>query len=110
MTEESINDEYLQIKLKAKYEPFKTFDNKSYNGWWIADFIQDSNQIYKYMYGYQYERRVMQTIAVDDQLSCCKKCNKIWEIVPEYIGRKHKIAYYEIPKLGKKEKTCPKCD
>ena len=55
----------------------------------------------------QYERL---HIRVDDQISYCETCKKVWKKNRKMYTRE--IEYFKknhIPTIGKKRETCPKC-
>ena len=51
---------------------------------------------------------------VDEKMFVCEDCRTVWEYrhYPEIRFRNDSVQYYksgEIPTIGKKRKTCPKC-
>lgn len=48
---------------------------------------------------------------VDKTIFKCNSCSYVWSKVPRYIDSRLFMYYPQgiVPKLGKKEKTCPLC-
>ena len=87
------------------YDPYSEITYR--NGWWIEDFCQE---YYASRLTYRV-RNQYKTTYVDNKLSYCTKCERVWEKHPYTHGTRSETEYYDIlPRVGKKDKTCENCD
>ena len=48
--------------------------------------------------------------SIDDRICVCNKCKRVWQKPISGFPRKSFSYYEDFPTIGKKRKTCPKCN
>ena len=76
----------------------------------IIDYILKIQDYWRYR-SFKRKRKKWKAENVDKYVFICNKCNHTWEKVETFITEKRWVRYKKgvIPRIGKKNKTCPDC-
>tara|TARA_R100000656_G_scaffold10223_3_gene10849 strand:+ start:379 stop:624 length:246 start_codon:yes stop_codon:yes gene_type:complete len=59
---------------------------------------------------HQRSNKILGMDSIDDRICVCNKCKRVWQKPISGVPKKSFSYYEDFPTIGKKRKTCPKCN